>query len=66
MLARVISSACNSVCVNPVAVCREYCETPEGKKEQKKVESCATTKLGCSLINNMLVNKIRVFRSVRE
>lgn len=60
------SSVCNCVCVNPVAVCREYYETPEGKREQKKVHSCATTKLACSLINNELVNKIRVFRSVKE
>ena len=54
------------VCINPVAVCREYCETPEGKREQKKVDSCATTKLSCSVINNVLFKKIRVFRCVRE
>jgi len=66
VLARVTSSVCNSVCVNPVAVCPEYYETREGKREQKKVDSCAATKLACSLINNVLVNKIRVFRSMKE
>jgi hypothetical protein len=66
MLARVTSSVCNSVCLNPDAVCYEYCETPEGNREKKWVDSCVTTKLGYSLINNVLANKIRVLRSVRE
>lgn len=66
MLATVTLSVSNCVCFNSDAVCFEFCETPEGKRELKKVDTCATAKLDCSLINNVLVNKLRAFRSVRE